>query len=262
LLPSDDLAALAESAIVYSYTLANDDGIEEIVLPGQRVRIPNPNGYPSAFASPTFWELEDALDWYRDRLARRGTCKILKTAWADDGEDRRLVFVNHPEVIMRESLAQHLRSSLRDHQAVRVNEEQNQSETEPVDIEVTWSLTTHIALIEVKWVGKCLNETGDALATYAYTDARARDGLSQLADYLDDAYERNPGHDIHGYLVVFDGRRRAVTQWRPDVVSGSDAWHYETQELDYRDEIPDREDFQPPRRFYLEPRIPRHAHAV
>ena len=60
--------------------------------------------------------------------------KLLRTAWARDAEDRRVVLVNHPEVIMRGSLAQHLRSTLRDSKLVRVNEEQNVSDTELVDI--------------------------------------------------------------------------------------------------------------------------------
>ncbi|WP_322937854.1 hypothetical protein [Nocardioides bizhenqiangii] len=256
-LGSDDINAMALSAVVYWYSNASGDGTEAIVLPDGHVSVPNPNGYPSAIASPTFWELEDSLSWYHERLASKGTCKILKTVWADDGQGRRLAFVNHPEIIMRESLAQHLRSSLRDHQAIRVNEEQNQSETEPVDIEVTWSLTTHIALLEVKWVGKCLEETNTRLASYSYADSRAREGVPQLSGYLDDAYERNPGHEVKGYLVVFDGRRRGISRWQPGAVSGNDAWYYENREIDYRGTIPVRDDFRPPVRLFLEPRLPR-----
>jgi hypothetical protein len=256
---ADSLQTICSSAIVYAYGTQVNDGAEVIVLPTAPVSIPNPNGYPSALAVPTFWELEDSLEFYRTHVASRSTCKVLKTAWADDGDDRRLAFVNHPESIMRESLAQHLRSSLRDHQAIRVNEEQNQSETEPVDIEVTWSLTTHIALIEIKWLGKCLNADGSDLASYAYTDARAREGVPQLVGYLEDAYERNPGHEVKGYLAVFDGRRRGVTSWTPGQVSSGDAWHYEGRDIDYQDVVPNREDFRAPVRFFVEPRVPRPA---
>jgi len=257
ILPADEMLTWAAKGVIYRFSASSVGAAETIVLPSGSVEIANPNGYPSALAAPTFWELEDSLEWYYERLARRASCKILKKVWADDGENRHLIFANSPEHIMRESLAQHLRSSLRDHEAIRVNEEQNQSETEPVDIEVTWSLTTHIALIEIKWLGRCLDSASGALASYAHSDGRARDAVPQLIGYLDDAIERNAGHDIVGYLVIFDGRRRAVTSWKPGPVSSENAWHYESQEIDFRDSLPSRLDFRTPIRFYLQPRIPR-----
>lgn len=246
-----DPQALASHAVVYAYTPDS----ESIVLPSGHTPVPNPVGYPSALAPPTFWNLEEALGYYATHLAARSTCKILKTVWAVDASNRRLVLCNHPEVIMRESLAQHLRSSVRDTKLVRVLEEQNVSETEPVDIEVSWSLTSHIALIEVKWLGKCLNDDASDLASYAYGDARAREGAVQLANYLDEFRERTPGHEIRGYLVVYDARRWGVTNWQPDPITYDHAWHYADRELDYADSLPERVDFKEPRRFYLEPSV-------
>ncbi len=256
----DDLSTdIAVDCVVYEFAPRGEAFREAIVLPDREVDLPNPNGYPSSLAAPTFWELEDALNHYHHNLARNGTCKILKTAWADDGEQRRLAFVNHPEKIMRSSLAQHLRSSLRDHKVIRVNEEQNQSETEPVDIEVSWGFTTHIALLEIKWLGRCLKSSGDELATYTHSEARAREGVPQLEGYIDEAHERNPGYEIRGYLVVFDGRRKGVRKWLPGEVSAADAWHYKECDIDYGEAIPDRNDFRVPVRFYLEPKVGRPA---
>jgi hypothetical protein len=250
---------LAARAVVYVFTALTQrtevTEAEAIALPTGLTTVPNPVGYPSALAPPTFWNLEEALDFYATNLAARSTCKILRTVWAVDAENRRLVLRNHPEVVMRESLAQHLRSSVRDTKLVRVLEEQNVSETEPVDIEVSWSLTSHIALIEVKWLGKCLGEAGDALASYSYTDARAREGAAQLADYLDDFRERTPGHEIKGYLVVYDARRWGITSWEPGAISKEHAWYYVDKPIDFQNTIPDRADFKPPRRVYLEPRL-------
>lgn len=255
--PGDVGADIATDCVVYEFAPQGGAFHEAIVLPDREVDLPNPNGYPSSLAAPTFWELEDVLTHYNHNLARNGTCKILKTAWADDGDERRLAFVNHPEKIMRSSLAQHLRSSLRDLKAVRVNEEQNQSETKPVDIEVSWGFTTHIALLEIKWLGRCLKSTSDELATYSYADARARKGVPQLEGYIDDAHERNPGYEIRGYLVVFDGRRKGVQEWLPGEVSAADAWHYEDREVDYGETIPNRAEFRTPVRLYLEPKVGR-----
>lgn len=257
--PQDVTTNIAAACVVYEFAPRGNSYHEAIVLPDREVDLPNPNGYASSLAAPTFWELEDVLNHYHHNLARNGTCKILKTAWADDGGARRLVFVNHPEQIMRSSLAQHLRSSLRDLKAVRVNEEQNQSETEPVDIEVSWGFTTHIALLEIKWLGRCLNATSDQLASYTYSDARARDGVPQLEGYIDDAHERNPGYEIRGYLVVFDGRRRGIQNWAPGEVSAANAWHYMDRQIDYAGTIPNRIEFRDPIRFYLEPKVGRPA---
>jgi len=248
---------LVSSAVVYVFFAARERSaqFEAIALPAGLRTVPNPNGYPSALAPPTFWNLEDALDYYAANLAARSTCERLREVWALDADDRRLVLRNCPEQVMRESLARHLRSSVRDAKLVRVNEEQNVSETEPIDIQIVWSLTTHIALVEIKWMGKCLNEGGDGLASYTHSDGRAREGVGQLANYIDLAYERSPKHEIVGYLVVFDARRRRVTRWEPGPISKEDAWHYARVEIDFRDSIPDRRDIQPPRRVFLEPRI-------
>lgn len=252
-----DWRQLVEHAIVYLFdaTDRSEGGPSEaIALPSGLREIDNPNGYPSALAPPTFWNLEEALDYYTGSLAASSTCPTLREAWARESQNRHLVLCNKPERRMRRSLAAHLRSSVRDTMSVRVDEEQNVSETEPVDIEVSWSMVGHIALIEIKWLGQSLNEAGDDLGT-KYTDARAREGASQLANYLDECHERHPKHEINGYLIVFDARRRGVKTWEPGVVPKQDAWHYRDREIDYRDSIPQRQDFQSPRRLYLEPRI-------
>jgi hypothetical protein len=249
---------LCSAAVVYVFDAAHDreaTSEEAIELPLGRKTVPNPNGYPSALAPPTFWNLEDALEYYASRLAARSTCKLLREVWAPESKSRRLVLRNSPERLMRESLSQHLRSSVRDTKLIEVLEEQNVSETEPVDIKVAWSLTSQIALIEIKWMGKCLNKHGDALASYSYSDARAREGVKQLADYLDEARERSPNHEIRGYLVVFDARRRGVSSWEPGAISGKNAWYYRDAEIDFKYCFPQREDLAPSNRVFLEPRV-------
>jgi len=252
-------ADLAADAIVYVFTASADpeesSNGEAIALPEGLRTVPNPVGYASALAPPTFWNLEDALRFYSENLARRSTCKILRTVWAREADMRHLVLVNRPERTMRESLVQHLRSSLRDTRLVRVLEEQNVSETEPVDIEISWTLTNQIALIEVKWLGQCLNQQGDGLVGYIYSDRRAREGVDQLAKYLDEMRERTPGHEVRGYLVVFDARRAGIKSWEPGLVTRGDAWCYADREIEYGNAIPAREDFMPPTRLFLEPRV-------
>jgi len=49
-------------------------------------------------------------------------------------------------------------------------------------VKVTWLFTNRHAIIEVNWLGKSVGASGE---TTNYTDARARSGAGQLADYLD-----------------------------------------------------------------------------
>lgn len=195
--------------------------------------------------------MADALTDYDVHLARHSTCYILQGVWHDA---RRLLLVNKPEKIMRRSLAQHLRTTLRDHAEVR--EEQNVTETEPIDIKVTWSFGTHLSLIEIKWLGRSVNSTGDALAVAFWSPSRPREGAKQLADYLAENVQRAPTHDSEGYLIVFDARRKGTSSLPVGEVSPEDARAYANDVIDYDPKYDAlRDDFQPPRRFWLEPKL-------
>jgi hypothetical protein len=157
---------------------------------------------------------------------------------------------------MRESLAQHLRSSLRDHGIFEVREEQNVDESHPVDIKVTWSFTNNLALIEIKWLGQSVNAMGDGMGT-RYGESRAREGAKQLADYLDGNLQRAPLHQTRGYLIVFDARREGLSF--PPSITLAEARAYWDRDIEYdpRYDVTRmvRNDFAPPLRFYLEPAV-------
>lgn len=239
-----DPLGLADRAVVYYFK-----GVDYFVLDGVLEPVPNGSGFPSVFGLPTFVELQDALRCYGRRLARYSGCYILKGCWFDE---KRHLLRNKPEVTMRQSLAQHLRSSLRAHELVEVREEQNVDETHPVDIKVTWSLTNRIGLIEIKWLGDSVNAEGSAIST-TYRDARACEGSQQLANYLDQNISRAPEHITRGYLVVFDARRRGLNDV-PSTISDADALYYVNQEIVFdvcRED--ERHDFHEPIRLFLEP---------
>jgi hypothetical protein len=241
-MPSD-LQDLASEAVVY---VKRSEG-EAWVLPGGFEPINNPQGYPSALAPPSFFVLEEALGYYDTQMARRSTCKILETVWHDD---KRLLLNRKPESTMRRSLAQYLRIALRDH--AEVFEEQNVSETEPVDIKITYAQSAHRALIEIKWLGRSVNKTEDGLGTGYTADSRTDQGAEQLADYLDDHGQNSPASRTMGHLVVYDARRGGLTGF-PPAPSHQQAWHYKTRNFTVPVGQTSREDFAQPRRFYLEP---------
>lgn len=235
-----DLHILSLQAIVYQYHNEREtifaNGVPKVLL--------NPsNLHVSIFAIPTFKELETALDDYKRRFVRTSGCMIFHKVWHTDD---RLIFCNKPEKIMRNSLHQFLRITLRD---AEVRPEFIVDTSHPVDIRVTWTFTTRLALIEIKWLGEALSENG----TTSYRDARAYAGAQQLEEYLDANQQQVPNHTARGYLVVIDGRRRA-TDHTSTHVTRENGFYYENRDITYP--IPrhtTRVDFAPPIRMFAEP---------
>lgn len=208
----------------------------------------------SMFSVPTLSGLEDALRHYAF-VARETRCHILDSVWAGGGDGPRLVLVNKPERIMRNSLEQTLSTLL--HGDATVRPEQNTDEKKPVDLRINWYGSRASALVEIKWIGRAIarGRGGPKKETYTeYKDGRARDGAQQLADYLDREKRRSTDTIVKGYLVVFDARRRNVAG-PDDRLSKEDAMHFEEREIDYDPKLDEsRDDFAAPQRFFMSPR--------
>ncbi len=132
-----------------------------------------------------------------------------------------------------------------------VRPEQNVSETQPIDIKITWTFAPKQALIEIKWLGKSKHPDGKLATTYG--PARAQNGAQQLADYLDMNEEAVPGHVVRGYLVVFDGRRRRLGRSATSIRE-SDGLYYQDKEIHYEPaHDKERDDFEKPVRFFVQP---------
>lgn len=240
-----DLDELTLEGMVYCY-----EGQDTFRLPGESLVIDLGTGYASVFALPTFFELDELLSAYGEKVARRSRCKVLASCWDDEG---RLVFVNRPEAIMRDSLTQYLRHTLREHETIEVRVEQIVDESHPVDIKVQWLLSNRSALIEVKWIGDSWNP--EKTATLAYRDQRAREGALQLADYLEANLDHTSGTVTLGYLVIFDGRRRGLTVPLGEI-SADDASYYRDREVEFDPKYEElRSDFRPPLRLFMAHRV-------
>ena len=133
----------------------------------------------------------------------------------------------------------------------QVRPEQNVNDKEPVDIFIQWYMSQHLALIEVKWMGRSHN--GEKITT-DYGESRANDGAKQLADYLDENYRTAPLHSARGYLVVFDARRGNITADTRNI-SRPDGLKFEHREItcDPAYHVK-RVDFEVPVRFFCEPK--------
>lgn len=238
-----DVIELSKTAIVYRY----HNHEEQIIVSGRTFRLSNPaKGYPSTFCRPTFTRLIEALRDYHVRSARDSSCQLLQDVWANQGQ--RWHFRVKPEETMRKSLTQYLNNVLQD---AEVRPEQMVDESHPVDIKVTWLTSSLRAIIEIKWLGDSMDGTGKVKT--CYRDARAREGATQLAEYLDGSRTHGSNVRTRGYLVIFDGRRRGLSETMAPL-SHENGMHYRDQHIIYApDYNAQRDDFEVPVRMFLNP---------
>lgn len=232
----------ADPVLTYRYVHGTS---EVVVVAGQEWPI-NDTGWPCAMATPTFAELEDALDHYIALNRRPDRCLHLTQTWR---EPARLGFLPKPEHLMRDSLFGALRYALK---GATVRPELNQDETKPVDLEITWFGINRSAIIEIKWMGDSAPPGTQAAFATPYRDARAIEGLRQLADYLDRRDGISPDIPVIGYLFVFDARRRGL---RPShtTIDSANGLYYAMRGVDYPQDLLDRPDMGRPFRCFMEP---------
>ncbi|WP_157845529.1 hypothetical protein [Kitasatospora phosalacinea] len=241
-----DLSLISKGAIVYRFS--GESG-ERFWVDGEEASVPTMPGYPLLFAIPSFRDLSEALNHYASHIARPSECSILSDLWRDEG---RVMWKPGPESKMQRSLYYYLKCTLRDgHPDIR--QENPVDEKNPVDLEVQWAGSNRIALIEVKWLGRS-GTLAPPRITKEFTAVRAKEGLAQLADYLDRTRDRAPFKDRRGYLIVFDARRRRV---KPEtrIVGREDGFHYRDQHIDYQEDLVSRHDMAPPIRCFCEPSL-------
>ena len=234
------------------YRFENDT--DRVMFEGYDAFIPKVHSsLKSSFARPTYSSLEEVFASYNETAADC-QCRILASVWEGNVDGPRLVLVNRPEAIMRNSLSQALSMMLGGEASVRP--EQNVDELKPVDIRVEWHGSDASALIEIKWVGRSTAKpTTDAGSPFRdYGVARAREGSKQLADYMDRNLKSDRRIKPKGYHVVFDARRNNVGG-PTDRVTKTDGLHYALEEIDYDpNHFEIRDDFGPYVRFFLRPR--------
>lgn len=238
------IADIVPTDFVYQYTPKKEIFHTKTVI----CELPKVPGTDSCFAISTFKSLEEALSHYKTTVVKYADCPNIKSALCSD---ERIFFKPHPEHLLRDSMVYFLKARLRG-EGLEVRPEQYVDTSHPVDVKVTWGFTNHIALIEIKWLGKSLSDDGLTF-TSNYTESRARDGAKQLADYLDANVIHIPNHNTMGYLVVFDLRRKS-TRINTTQITVADGHWYENQEITYNPQYHVvRKDFAPPTRMFITP---------
>lgn len=198
----------------------------------------------SFFSIKTYNDLDEALTNYRDNVALMCKGKALE----DSMTPSRLFFYAAPESLLQQALFEYLDSRLRQ---CDVKREHNVDESKPVDIMVRWRGTNHMALIEIKWMGKSLNSVKSGFSA-EYADARAQKGANQLVDYIDKNSDSFPRDVTTGYLVVYDLRRHKNNDPTKTTISRLDANYYKDREIVFSSKYDlTRKDFKHPLRFFV-----------
>ncbi|MER6810919.1 hypothetical protein ABT299_16730 [Spirillospora sp. NPDC000708] len=238
------LDSIADGSIVYRYEPSSG---ERIWVDGVEGEIPESMAYTRIFGLSRFRDLAHCLHHYAVKLARSSECRVLASAWREEG---RVMWVSKPEEIMRFSLYQHLKSSLRDGNP-DITQETPVDDRNPVDITVKWADSNRIVVIEIKWLGKS-GSLNPSKMTKEWSEQRARDGLVQLADYLDRTRDRAGTYDRRGFLVVFDARR-AMVKAETLEVTREHGMHFQDAHIEFQPELLARHDIADPVRCFCEP---------
>ncbi|MFJ6209195.1 hypothetical protein [Lysinibacillus sp. NPDC092081] len=108
--------------------------------------------------------------------------------------------LNKPEKFMRD----HLRDFLADriHQTFKIEIELEASKRE---IDIYTEVNGEFYFFEIKWLGKSVNKYKNGISS-TYTDSRARDGVKQTIEYIEELVEVMRMNVKTGYLVIFDAR--------------------------------------------------------
>lgn len=241
---ASDPRAYANDAVVYYFSDA-----DYFVISGEPEAVLNITNFPSIFGTPTFFELDDALQHYKLHMALHSQCSTLVTCWHDA---QQWLLINKPEDTMQRSLHRFLRDTVRSHQHVEWRREQPVEGKRPPDIKITWSQSNRIAYLEVKWMGASVSDDKTKVST-EYDERDARDGAKQLAEYLDANKTEGATHQTLGYLVVYDARRKDIAFATTDLPT-EDALYFQTRDVPYDpDYHAARHDFARPLRFFMMP---------
>lgn len=112
----------------------------------------------------------------------------------------RNILRNKPEHYMRDQLCQYLTDNMK--YTFTIEPELGQSKRE---LDIYFDVSGELYFIEIKWLGVSINDQGTGLST-SYTDARARSGVTQTLEYIEELLNTSEKSLRHGYLVIYDAR--------------------------------------------------------
>lgn len=113
---------------------------------------------------------------------------------------KRNILKNKPEHYMRDQLIIYLT----DHMKYTFTREPELGQSKR-ELDVYFDVSGELYFIEIKWLGVSINDQGSGLAT-EYTDSRARSGVTQTLEYIEELMNSAERGLRHGYLAIYDAR--------------------------------------------------------
>lgn len=112
----------------------------------------------------------------------------------------RNILKNRPEHFMRDQLIIYLTEHMK--YTFTREPELGQSKRE---LDIYFDVSGELYFIEIKWLGVSINDQGDGLST-EYKDSRARSGVTQTLQYIEELMNSTERGLRHGYLAIYDAR--------------------------------------------------------
>lgn len=113
---------------------------------------------------------------------------------------KRNILKNKPEHYMRDHLREYLQEHMR--YTFTIEPELAQSKRE---LDIYFDVKGELYFIEIKWLGVSINDNGTGLSQ-PYTDYRAREGVTQSLEYIEELLNTTETSLRCGYLAIFDAR--------------------------------------------------------
>ncbi|MEK5435244.1 MULTISPECIES: hypothetical protein [Paenibacillus] len=113
---------------------------------------------------------------------------------------RRNILKNKPEKYMRDHLKNYLNDRMR--HTFLIETELSASKRE---LDIYTEVNGEFYFFEIKWLGQAINDSGNKL-TNPYGDARARQGVTQTLEYIEELLNVMDINVKMGYLILFDAR--------------------------------------------------------
>lgn len=118
----------------------------------------------------------------------------------DQSLTSRNILKNKPEKFMRDHLKNFLNERMRHTFGIEIELSASKRE-----LDIFTEVNGEFYFFEIKWLGQSISDCGTKLST-SYGDARAREGVTQTLEYIDELLTTMGNNVRAGYLVLFDAR--------------------------------------------------------
>lgn len=112
----------------------------------------------------------------------------------------RNILKNKPEHFMRDQLILYLTEHMK-----YIFTREPELEQSKRELDVYFDVSGELFFIEIKWLGVSINDQGTGIST-EYSDSRARSGVTQTLEYIEELMHSTERGLRHGYLAIYDAR--------------------------------------------------------